>query len=185
MCNKLKTQLVLIALFIFSLLLFSCTNTVTGTLPAEEEFSSEVQDSSGNGAEEIAEENEIVQSGKEDIEGEAQEEETSQTTQVMDISPAEVFEILENDEDYLILDVRTEEEYVTGYLEGAILLPVQELEDRLDELPADKPIIVYCRSGSRSRRAAEILVANGFTMVYDMGGISDWIAEGYPVILEE
>jgi len=49
----------------------------------------------------------------------------------------------------------------------------------------DKPVITYCRSGSRSRRATETLVANGFTMVYDMGGTSNWIAEGYPVVMEE
>ncbi len=49
----------------------------------------------------------------------------------------------------------------------------------------DKPIITYCRSGSRSRSAAEILINNGFTQIYDMGGISDWIAKGYPVIEEK
>ena len=92
---------------------------------------------------------------------------------------------MEKGEDYLIVDVRTGEEYNEGHLEGALLLPVQELEERLDELPMDKPIIVYCRSGNRSRSAAEILVANGFTMIYDMGGISDWISKGYPVVVEE
>ena len=103
----------------------------------------------------------------------------------MDISPEEVFQIMENNEDYLIVDVRTKEEFDSGHLEGALLLPVQELGERLDELPMDKPIIVYCRSGNRSRTAANILIDNGFTMVYDMGGISSWTAEGYPVIVEE
>jgi phage shock protein E len=114
--------------------------------------------------------------------GTAPGEEASKPAQVMDISPAEVFEIMENSQDYLIVDVRTKSEYDTGHLEGAMLLPVQELEDRMDELPADRPIIVYCRSGARSRSAAEILVENGFAMVYDMGGISSWEAEGYPVV---
>jgi rhodanese-related sulfurtransferase len=114
----------------------------------------------------------------------AQEEEAQQP-QIMDISPAEVFQIMENDEDYLIVDIRTQEEYDSGHLEGALLLPVQELEDRLDELPMDKPIIVYCRSGNRSRTAANILIDNGFTMVYDMGGISSWTEEGYPIVVEE
>jgi rhodanese-related sulfurtransferase len=128
---------------------------------------------------------EELQVEEEDVSETVQEEDASQPVQIMDISPAEVFEIMENDEDYMIVDVRTKEEYDSGHLEGAILFPVQELLDRLDELPTNKPIIVYCRSGARSRSAAETLVANGFTMVYDMGGISDWIEEGYPVILEE
>jgi rhodanese-related sulfurtransferase len=105
--------------------------------------------------------------------------------QIKDISPEEVFATIENNEDYLIVDVRTREEYDGGHLKGALLIPVQELEGRVDELPKDKPVIVYCRSGSRSRSAAEILIANGFTMVYDMGGIISWIDEGYPVIVEE
>ena len=83
------------------------------------------------------------------------------------------------------MDVRTEDEYNDGHIKGAILLPVQELEERLDELPVDKPIIVYCRSGNRSRNAAEILVVNGFEAVYDMGGINSWTSKGYPVIIED
>ena len=109
-------------------------------------------------------------------------EEAPQQAQVMDISTAEVFEIMETGQDHLIVDVRTEEEYNGGHLEGAVLLPVQDLEERMDELPKDKPIIVYCRSGARSRNASETLIANGYTMVYDMGGISSWEADGYPVV---
>ncbi len=105
--------------------------------------------------------------------------------EIKPISPEEVYEIIKNGEDYLILDVRSKEEYDPGHLEGAMLLPVSELEDRLDELPVDKPIIVYCKSGGRSRAAANILVENGFTQVYDMGGINDWTAREYPVIVEE
>ncbi|MFZ3385598.1 MAG: rhodanese-like domain-containing protein, partial [Candidatus Hydromicrobium sp.] len=60
-----------------------------------------------------------------------------------------------------------------------------ELEGRLDELPVDKPIITYCKSGGRSRNAANILVENGFTQIYDMGGILDWIDKGYPISVEE
>ena len=122
----------------------------------------------------------------EEIESEPEEvQEDNEIAEIKPITPEEVYGIIENDEDYLIVDVRTEEEYDSGHLEGALLLPVQELEGRLDELPIDKPIIVYCRSGARSRTAATILVENGFKQVYDMGGISDWTAEGYPVIVEE
>jgi len=105
--------------------------------------------------------------------------------QVKSITPEEVYDIITNSGDYLIVDVRTEDEFNQGHIEGAMLLPVQELEDRLDELPLEKPLIVYCRSGSRSRTAADILVANGFIMVYDMGGISSWTSRGYPVIIEK
>lgn len=111
--------------------------------------------------------------------------EVSTIEEIKSISPEEVNRIINNEEDYLILDVRSKEEYDPGHLEGALLLPVQELEDRLDELPVDGHIIVYCLIGVRSRAAANILVENGFTQVYDMGGISDWIDEGYPVIVTE
>ena len=104
---------------------------------------------------------------------------------IISISPAEVYEIITNDEDYIILDVRTQDEYNEGHLEKALLIPVDKLKERLGELPKDKPIIVYCRSGARSRKAAEILVENGFSQVYDMGGILGWQEEGFPVIIEE
>ena len=114
-----------------------------------------------------------------------EENEDNIVAEIKSISPEEVYEIIKNSEDYLIVDVRTKEEYDSGHIEGALLLPVQELEVRLDELLMDKPIIVYCRSGGRSRTAATILVENGFKQVYDMGGISDWTAKGYPVIEEK
>jgi len=96
----------------------------------------------------------------------------------------EVYEIISSNRDYIILDVRTPDEFKEGHIEGAKLIPVSELEGRLDELPKDKPIITYCKSGGRSRNAANILVENGFTQIYDMGGILDWIDKGYPVIEE-
>jgi phage shock protein E len=131
--------------------------------------------------EEVEKTVDTVPEEEEPQEVEEPQEEDIEVTEIMPISPKEVFEIIENGEDYLIVDVRTQEEYDTGHLEGAILLPVQELEDRLDELPKDKRIIVYCRSGNRSRTAAGILIDNGFSQIYDMGGIGDWIEEGYPV----
>jgi len=104
--------------------------------------------------------------------------------EILSITPKEVYKIIKNNEDYLIIDVRGPEEYAGGHIETSKLIPVSELEDRLDELPNNKPIIVYCRSGSRSRSAAKILVENGFSNVYDMGGIRDWQAEGYPVVTD-
>jgi rhodanese-related sulfurtransferase len=116
---------------------------------------------------------------------EALVESTEEIAEIQDITPAEVSEIIQNDEDYIILDVRTQDEYNDGHLEKAQLISVDTIEHVLDILPKDKPIIVYCQGGVRSRRAAEILVNNGFDPVYDMGGITEWIDEGYPVIVEK
>jgi len=112
-------------------------------------------------------------------------DETEEISEIISISPAEVYDIITNDEDYIILDVRTQDEYHEGHLEKALLIPVDDLEKVLDNLPTNKPIVVYCRSGARSRKAAEILVNNGFNQVYDMGGILGWEEEGFPVVVEE
>ena len=102
------------------------------------------------------------------------------------ISPEKVAEILKTQKDsYIILDVRAREEFDSGHLESALLIPVDELETRYSELSKDKPVIVYCRSGKRSAQAAAILVSKGFSQVYDMtGGINAWTGKGYPVIVE-
>lgn len=115
----------------------------------------------------------------------AEEIEKEESLEITLISPAEVYEIITNDEDYIILDVRNQDEYNEGHLGKALLIPVDELGERIDELNENKPIIVYCRSGVRSSIAASILIENGFTQVYDMGGILDWQEEGFPIIVEE
>lgn len=104
----------------------------------------------------------------------------------MPITAEKVYEILITQKDnYIILDVRTKEEFDTGHLESAILIPVDDLEARYGELSKSKPVIVYCKSGSRSAKAAAILVSKGFLQVYDMtGGIEAWKSEGYQVIVE-
>ena len=82
----------------------------------------------------------------------------------------------------LVLDVRTILEFNTSHLHDAILIPVAELAGRLTELESynDTEIVVYCRSGSRSLDASNILVNNNFTKIYNMlGGITAWIAAGY------
>jgi rhodanese-related sulfurtransferase len=84
------------------------------------------------------------------------------------------------DGDILLLDVRTEEEYAAGYIEGAKLIPVGELESRIEEISdfKDKPVLVYCRSGNRSVTASNILLDKGFTTVYNLkNGYASWIAE--------
>ena len=79
--------------------------------------------------------------------------------------------------EYLLLDVRTQEEYDEGHIEGSTLIPLGELENRLDEISdyKDKPVLVYCRSGNRSLTASNTLIDNGFTDVHNLlGGIGAW-----------
>jgi len=90
--------------------------------------------------------------------------------------------------DLLVLDVRTIEEFNTNHLYNATLIPLAELEGRLAELESynDTEIIVYCRIGSRSLQASNILVANNFSKIYNMlGGINAWIEAGYNYWLNE
>ncbi len=85
--------------------------------------------------------------------------------------------------DKIILDVRTQGEYDEGHVEGVVLIPVQQLADRLDELPKDKPLYVICRSGNRSMTASEILEKAGFKDIRNVqGGILAWQRAGYPVV---
>jgi rhodanese-related sulfurtransferase len=71
------------------------------------------------------------------------------------------------------LDVRTEPEFEAHHLDGATLIPLDELHDRLAELPTDRPVVVYCRSGARSARAAAMLRAAGYE-VHDLGSMDNW-----------
>ncbi len=81
-----------------------------------------------------------------------------------------------------ILDVRTQEEYDAGHIKGSTLIPLQVIDKRLNEIPKDRKILVYCRTGHRSAQASEILANNGFTQVYNMkGGITGWTNAVYEV----
>jgi rhodanese-related sulfurtransferase len=83
----------------------------------------------------------------------------------------------------LILDVRQPDEWAEVHIEGATLIPLTELENRLTELPLDQNIVVVCRSGNRSSQGRDTLLANGFTWVTSMaGGMNAWQAAGLPVV---
>ncbi len=82
---------------------------------------------------------------------------------------------------HLLIDVRTPEEFASGHIQGAINIPVDALAGRLSEVPASQPVVVYCRSGNRSATASQILAQAGYSRVYDLGGIIDWTAQGFPV----
>jgi len=84
---------------------------------------------------------------------------------------------------FIFLDVRTAEEYADGHVDGSLLIPVQELEGRLNEVPKEKRVYVYCRSGKRSVAASNVLVKAGFSNIENIeGGINAWIDAGYPVV---
>ena len=92
------------------------------------------------------------------------------------ISGAEAKALMDSESGYIILDVREQYEYDEGHIPGAILIPYGEIADRAEkELPdKDQLILVYCRSGRRSKIAAEELVKLGYTNVKEFGGIIDW-----------
>ena len=83
-------------------------------------------------------------------------------------------EKLMQENEYVILDVRTKEEYAEGYIEGAINVPLNEIESTNKLKDKDQIIFVYCRSGNRSKQASEILANLGYTNIYEIGGINTW-----------
>ena len=92
------------------------------------------------------------------------------------ISGAEAKALMDSESGYIIIDARTQEEYDEGHIPGAILIPEYEIADRAETELLDKNqlILVYCRSGRRSKIAAEELVKLGYTNVKEFGGIIDW-----------
>ena len=95
------------------------------------------------------------------------------------ISMEEAKSMMELDDGHVIVDVRTAEEYVSGHIPGAICIPNETIyKDRPSALPdLDQVILVYCRSGNRSKRSARMLYEMGYTNVYEFGGIIDWNGE--------
>ena len=92
------------------------------------------------------------------------------------ISGAEAKALMDSESGYIIIDARTQEEYDQGHIPGAILIPEYEIAERAEKELPDKNqlILVYCRSGRRSKIAAEELVKLGYTNVKEFGGIIDW-----------
>jgi rhodanese-related sulfurtransferase len=99
-----------------------------------------------------------------------------------DLTPEEFKELLETD--IQLVDVRTQEEYNEGHIQGAILLPVQELSpETLDNagIVKDKRVLLYCRSGGRSTHAGEHMLASGYKVQHLAQGILAWRAKGFHV----
>ena len=88
-------------------------------------------------------------------------------------------EMMRADDSLVVVDVRTQEEYAEGHIPGAICVPNESIVDaQPEELPdLEQTILVYCRSGRRSKEAAQKLADMGYTNVYEFGGIIDWTGE--------
>ena len=95
------------------------------------------------------------------------------------ITAEQAKEIIDGDEPFIVLDVRTDAEFREYRIDGAVLIPHFEIKERApNELPdKDTLILIYCLRGARSYEAAKELVNMGYTKVYDFGGIADWVYE--------
>ena len=101
---------------------------------------------------------------------------TNNTITYEQITAAEAKSIMDSTDDYILLDVRTREEYTDGHIAGALLLPDYEISTKAESIISEKDalILVYCRSGRRSKNAASELATLGYTNVKEFGGIIDW-----------
>lgn len=109
----------------------------------------------------------------------------AQEQSVIDASPAEVYEFIQaNKGKYLILDVRTLEEFSEGHIEGAEFFPISasSFESAVKRLPNNITYVVYCRSGNRSRRAKKIMQDAGLSVLHLKGGIRAWKQAGFPIV---
>ena len=100
----------------------------------------------------------------------------SQEASFVNITAEKAKQLMDTEENYIILDVRTQEEYDQGHIPGAILIPDNRIDADAEKVLTDKNqlILVYCRSGRRSKLASEILVELGYTNIREFGGIIDW-----------
>ena len=98
-----------------------------------------------------------------------------------DISSIEAKNLLARNKPFL-LDVRTPQEFSQARLSGAVLIPIGEFQQRINEVPKNRPILVYCAVGSRSKPVADFLTQRGYKEVYHMAdGIVGWYRNGFPI----
>ena len=104
---------------------------------------------------------------------------TPKTTGYRQVTTEEAVNIMQTEENYVILDVRTAQEFASGHIPGAVLLPNETIgTEDIPLLPdKDQLILVYCRSGNRSKQAAEKLLQLGYTNIVEFGGINSWTGE--------
>ncbi len=98
------------------------------------------------------------------------------------IEPRQVHDMLANGEKFLLLDCREQWEYDTAHIDGATLIPMQQIPQKLDEMPKDQPVVVYCHAGIRSFNAASWLKRQGVNALSMSGGIDQWSKEIDPKV---
>lgn len=105
-----------------------------------------------------------------------QQTEITKEAVYVNITAQEAKEVMDSRDDYVILDTRTQEEYDESHIPGAILIPHDQIKEKAESVLTDKDqlILVYCRSGRRSKLASEDLVELGYTNIMEFGGIIDW-----------
>lgn len=103
----------------------------------------------------------------------------SSKTSYRQITADEAAQMMQEETDFVLLDVRTQEEYASGHIPGAICIPNETIgSEEIPELPdKDQLILVYCRSGNRSKQASQKLAEQGYTNVVEFGGINGWTGE--------
>ncbi|MFC1935796.1 rhodanese-like domain-containing protein [Chloroflexota bacterium] len=101
----------------------------------------------------------------------------------VDVSAREAKQLIDSTQNLVVLDVRNPDEYASSHIQGAMLIPAQELQGKLAQVPQGRALLVYCRTGVRSLTASNLLVASGFSMVYNLsGGLQAWSDAGYPTV---
>lgn len=100
----------------------------------------------------------------------------AKTISYTNISPEDALDLLKGDSKPILIDVRTPEEFQILHIPGSVLIPDYEIKDKIADVVPDKEttVIIYCRSGNRSRKAAKELIGMGYTKVFDLGGIINW-----------
>lgn len=98
------------------------------------------------------------------------------------INSTEAKKLVEQKKNIYLLDVRTQDEYRQARMKGGVLIPINEIERRLGEVPKNRPVLVYCAVGSRSNLVAGFLAGKGYPEVYNMqDGLVGWYRNGYPI----
>ena len=98
------------------------------------------------------------------------------------VTPKVAYEMIQNDDNLTLLDVRTPEEFKKdGKIVGATLIPLSQLPKNLNMLEKSKKVLVYCRSGNRSTSASRILSNGGYTVINMSGGMMEWRSQKLPV----
>ncbi len=108
---------------------------------------------------------------------------TAAATAVAPMSQEALLEHQSRHPDHLfVLDVRTPQEFAEGHVPGAVNVPYDQLASRLAEVPKDKDVVLYCKSGRRAGIAADVLAANGYQRLSHLeGDMPAWVAKGHPV----